>query len=597
MSSKQNKTKNTKKRSVKRTALLEVGAVLLLVVFVNIIGHYLFLRLDLTAEKRYTLSPATKELLRNVNETVIFRVYLDGEFPADYKRLQNETREMLVQFRAYNKNIEYEFFNPNDFDDPKEQQAFYQKLSRKNVQPAYVQVRNKNGVTQQIIIPAADVYYKGRETTVQLLQNQTYVSNEVALNNSIQNLEYALSNAIRTLSRKQQPSVGFTTGHGELEGAALYDIQSALYESYRIENVRLDNNINALTHHIKTADSSIVIANKFDVLVVPKPTEPFTDQEIYLLDQYVMHGGRVLWLVDPLNADLDSLSDQQQAMAVRYPLNLEELFFNYGVRINPDLIMDIRCRPIPMAVGYIGDQPQIDFRPWLYFPELVPTASHPIVRNLDLIKTDFVSSIDLIDNDVKKTVLLTTSEYSRQKYAPVLLDLNEAKVDVQQLDQRLFNKRNLPVAVLLEGSFRSVWHSRLAPEFKQIPEMGYVDACENNKMVFVSDGDLIRNRYSYKDNSVYPLGYDYYTRTMYANKQFLLNVIDYLAGEEDVLATRSRDVKLRKLDVLRTHDNRLRYQVVNVVLPLLILVVAVPVMLFVRRRRNERSLNSTQGKK
>lgn len=579
-----------KKKNLKRSHLIELCAALLIIVFANLVGHYLFARLDLTAEKRYTISKSTKKMLRGLDEPVLFRVYLEGNLESDYQRLQNETKEMLNQFRAYSKYVEYEFVNPNNFANEQEQQQFYQKLAQKGIQPAYLQVKTANGYEQQILIPAADVSYKGRETSVQLLQSQAYVSNEVALNNSIQDLEYVLSNAIRGLSRAVKPKIGFTTGHGELDNRSLYDIMMSLMDNYTLDNVDITGDINVLTERMRGGkDSTMRFVNKYDVLVVAKPTQPFSDQELYVLDQYIMYGGKVLWLIDPLNADLDSLQSHDQAVVTRYPLNLDEMLFNYGVRINSNLIEDVRCRPIPLVVGMVGDKPQMDFRPWFYFPELMPTSQHPIVRNLDLIKSDFASSIDLIDNSsteqITKTVLLSTSEYSRVKNAPVIIDINEAKVDVNKLDQRLFNRKNLPVAVLLEGSFHSMWHNRLAPSFTSIPEMGYRDTSVDTKMIVVSDGDMIKNRINFKENAAYPLGYDFFTQTMYANKQFLLNAIDYLAGNEAGLQTRSRNVTMRKLNAMDAKKNRTTYQVLNVALPVALLALVLPVVVAVRRRR------------
>lgn len=570
------------RKNLKRSQWIEFGAAVFIIIFANIIGHYLFTRADLTSEKRYTLAKSTKRMLKQIDEPVLFRVYLEGEFPADFKHLQNETKEMLNQFRAYNKNIQYEFVDPNDFDNPQEQQVFYQKLAKKGIQPAQVQVGSGNSVTQQIIIPAADVIYKGQETSIQLLQNQKYVDEDVLINNSIQDLEYVLSNAIRGLSRVRKPHIGFALGHGEIDRGNIYDIQMSLGEYYTMENVVIDSNINALTQRIMSKDSTFQFVNKFDCLIFAKPRTGFTDKELYIIDQYVMYGGKILWLVDPLDADLDSLADHQQAIATRFPTNLDEMFFNYGVRVNSDLIMDVRCRPIPMAVGYVGDKPQIKFCPWYYFPEIVPTSDHPIVRNLDLIKTDFVSSIDLIDNDIKKTVLLTTSEYTRVKNAPAMIDLNDGKIEP---DERLYNRKNLPIAVLLEGCFKSMWRSRIAPSFTQHKEMGYRELGDSTKIIVISDGDIIKNRYNYKEMNGYPLGYDNYTQTMYANKDFIMNCVNYLVGDEDMMSTRSRSVELRKLDAMKIQKQRTRYQVMNLLLPVLVVVAAGCAIYFVRRRK------------
>ena len=572
-----------KRKNLRRSHWLEMGATLLIVVFLNIIGQYLFGRVDLTSERRYTLSKSTKAMLRELDEPVLFRVYLEGDFPADFKRLQSETKEMLNQFRAYNSNIEYEFVNPNSFTDREEQQVFYQKLASKGIQPTQIATGDGSSMTTQILIPAADVLYRGRETSVQLLQSQKYVSQATLLNNSIQNLEYTLSSAIRQLARGRKPTIGFLQGHGELTGGVLYDIQRSLQETYSLDYVTINGQIQALTaHRLQEGDSSYRMFDLYDMLIVAKPTQPFSEQDQYILDQYIMYGGKVLWLLDALDADLDSLSERGQFMATRLPLGLDEMLFNYGVRINPDVLMDMRCRPIPIQVGMVGEKPQFQFRPWYYFPEIVPLAEHPIVRNLDLIKTDFPSSIDLIDNDIRKTVLLTTSEYTRVKNAPAMIDLADANAEP---DRRLYSRSSVPVAVLLEGEFKSMWRNRLTPEFTSQAAMGYREQSDENKMIVISDGDVIRNRYIASDGTVLPVGYDYYTQTLYANKDLILNAVNYLAGDDGLMASRSRSITLRKLDVVKTREQRTIYQVINVVVPVLILAAAGLAITLIRRKK------------
>ena len=574
----------TGRKSLRRSHWIEMGATVLVVVAVSVIGNYIFLRADLTAEKRYTLSKHTKEMLKKIDEPVLFRVYLEGEFPADFKRLQSETKEMLNQFRAYNSNIDYEFFNPNAFESKEEQQMFYQKLAQKGIQPTQIQVKGENGVTQQILIPAADVYYRGRETTVQLLQSQKYVNDADLLNNSIQNLEYNLSSAIRALARGEKRSIGFLQGHGELSGPVLYDFQRSLQEFYSLDYVTIDGQIQALTaHRMSEKDSSYSFYNLYDLIIVAKPTQPFSEKDQYILDQYIMYGGKVLWLLDATDADIDSLASRGQFIATRLPLDIDEMLFTYGVRVNPDLAMDVRCRPIPIQVGMVGEKPQFEFRPWFYFPEIVPMGDHPIVRNLDLIKTDFVSTIDLIDiDDVRKTVLLTTSEYTRVKNAPVMVDLADAQVEP---DQRLYNRGQRPIAVLLEGTFRSAWRNRLSPDFKATEAMGFRSESGDNKMIVIADGDIVRNRYIAAEGAVLPMGYDFYTQTQYANKELLLNAVNYLVGDEGLMASRSRNIKLRKLDVMKVKEERTKYQIINVALPVALLAIGGGVIAIVRRKK------------
>ena len=435
-----------------------------------------------------------------------------------------------------------------------------------------------------MLIPAADVIYKGNETSIQLLQSQKYVDQTQLLNNSIQSLEYVLSNAIRALSQGQKPAVAFMRGHGELPLPNLSDMIGSLYEYYNLDTVRMDENINSLTTRVVDSKDSTAyrFRNKYDLIIIAKPTQMFSDRDLYILDQYVMYGGKLLWLVDPLDADLDSLAHAGQAVATRLPLNIDEMMFTYGARINPDIIMDIRCRPIPMTVGMVGEKPQIQFQPWMYFPEIVPLSQHPIVRNLDLIKTDFVSSIDLIDNDIEKTVLLATSEFSRVKNAPAIYDLNEAKIEP---DRRLYNRQNIPVAVLLRGCFKSVFRNRLTPDFMEIPAMGYREVGDSTSMIVISDGDVIKNRFNYNDGTGYPLGYDFYTETMYANKELLLNCIDYLVGEEGSIASRSRDIKIRKLNVMKIKEEGTRYKLLNILIPSGIIILAGIAILIIRRKR------------
>ena len=350
----------------------------------------------------------------------------------------------------------------------------------------------------------------------------------------------------------------------------------SLVEDYSLENVYLNENINALTGRImNTQDSTITINNKFDVLVVPKPIKAFSDKDLYVLDQFVMYGGKILWLVDALDADMDSLQTKPQTFATRLATNLDEMFFNYGVRVNPDLIMDYRCRGIPM----MGNDNRMQLVPWYYFPTLVPNSDHPIVRNLDVLKTDFISTIDLISNDINKTVLLTTSDHVHIKNAPVNIQLTDAMV---QVDNQLFNRSNLPVAVLLEGQFKSLFRNRLASQFASLSEIGYKSQCDKpTQMIVVSDGDMIRNGTAYNEQGQYPfpLGYDRYTNVEFANKTFILNAINYLAGDEGMIDARPRNIDIRRLDLAKVRDQRGLYQFANLFYPILsVLILAVVVL-------------------
>lgn len=551
------------------------------IVFANVISHYIFTRFDLTSEKRYTLSDSTKEMLKSIDDEALFRVYLDGEdLPAEYRRFRNDIKNMLDQFRAYSRNIEYEFVDPNTFKTDEEKMLFYQTLVKKGLTPIPVTSESDGVQKQQVVYPAMEVSYKGRETAIQLQSaGISGKSTDEVVNASVENLEYNFVTALHRLSRPVKPRVGFLLGHGELANIDLYDIQMSLVEDYTVENVPLDRNISALTGRVQNMqDSSITVNNKFDVLVVPKPLTTFTDRDLYVIDQFVMYGGKILWLVDAVDADMDSLQDKPQTFATRLPTNLEEMFFNYGVRVNPDLVMDYRCRGIPM----MGADNRMQLVPWYYFPTLVPNSKHPIVRNLDVLKTDFVSSIDLINNDIDKTVLLTTSDHVHIKNAPVNIQLSDAMI---QVDNQLFNRSNLPVAVLLEGRFQSLFRNRLASSFSELAEIGYKSQCEKpTQMIVVSDGDIIRNGTGINEQGryPYPLGYDRYTNVEFANKTFILNAINYLAGDEAMIDARPRSIAIRRLDVAKVKDSRAYYQFANVAYPVLLVLLLAAVVLAVR---------------
>lgn len=565
-------------KNIRRQNILALLALLVALVFVNIISKYLFTRFDLTAEKRYTLSASTKEMLGEVDEPVLFRIYLEGDdLPAEYRRFRNDIKNMLDQFRAYSRFIEYEFVNPNDFKTDEEKKQFYQTIVKKGLTPIPVTTEEGGVQKQQVVYPSMEVSYRGRETAIQLQSaGISGRSTDEVVNSSVENLEYNFVTAIHRLSRPVKARVGFLLGHGELEKIDIFDIQMSLVEDYSLENVYLNENINALTGRImNTQDSTITINNKFDVLVVPKPIKAFSDKDLYVLDQFVMYGGKILWLVDALDADMDSLQTKPQTFATRLATNLDEMFFNYGVRVNPDLIMDYRCRGIPM----MGNDNRMQLVPWYYFPTLVPNSDHPIVRNLDVLKTDFISTIDLISNDINKTVLLTTSDHVHIKNAPVNIQLTDAMV---QVDNQLFNRSNLPVAVLLEGQFKSLFRNRLASQFASLSEIGYKSQCDKpTQMIVVSDGDMIRNGTAYNEQGQYPfpLGYDRYTNVEFANKTFILNAINYLAGDEGMIDARPRNIDIRRLDLAKVRDQRGLYQFANLFYPILsVLILAVVVL-------------------
>ena len=500
------------KRNKKRD-LLALGLAIALLMMINYVGSFVFHRFDLTTEKRYTLSDATKNLLKNLNDVVFVKVYLEGEFPAGFKRLRNETKEMLDEFRAYSdNNIEYEFINPSANSDKKIQNEVHKQLYEKGLDPTNLEVKDESGTSQQIIFPGALVTYKGHELSWQLLKTQMGQSPEAQLNNSIQSLEYEFASCIRNLSVNVRPEIAFVAGHDELDTLAVQDIADALSEFYTIKRVEINSQLNSL--------------KKFDAIIVAQPDSSFTDKDKFIIDQFIMKGGKALWLIDPLYTSPDSLRRNGGTLSVPYNLRLDDMLFKYGVRINPDLIVDMQSSMIPVNVAMRGQPANIQMKPWIFSPLILPVGKHPIVKNLDVIKMDFVSSIDTVaSKGIQKTILLQSSKYSKSILSPVRVDLR--MVNMPQ-DEKRFNNPYRNVAVLLEGKFESLYKNHLDPKIAKDSAIGFKEDGVKTKMIVISDGDAIRNDIDYRSQKKLPLGYDKYTNQTYGNKNFILNCVNYV---------------------------------------------------------------------
>ncbi|MEI8204648.1 MAG: gliding motility-associated ABC transporter substrate-binding protein GldG [Bacteroidota bacterium] len=570
------------KRNTKRNNLVQLLMSFVIIILINVIGYFVFTRFDLTSEKRYTLSENTRNSLENLNDVVYFKVYLEGEFPSGFKRLHNETREMLEEFRAYSTNIQYEFINPSANPDKKEMNALYQQLVQKGLQPTNLQTKNKGGSSQQIIFPGAIVSYQGREVALPLLVTQLGLAAEAQLNNSIQALEYNLVSAIRKVTIKEKPKIAFIEGQGELKRIYLADITQSLSEYYDVERVTIDGKINSLTNHIADSTENL-IKNKYKAIIIAKPDSVFNEKDKFIIDQYVMHGGKILWMIDRTFASMDSLQGSATTPAIPLDLNLDDMLFKYGVRVNANLVLDLNALPIPMVTGSIGNQPQQTFLPWYYFPILTPSSKHPIVNNLNAIKTEFVSTIDtLVAPGIRKTVLLTSSKYSRIVNTPTIVNLEILRQDP---DERQYNMPFLPVAVLLEGSFESVFKNRLTPEVENAPEFGFKENSPATKMIVVGDGDIIKSQLHLSKGYPLPLGYDQYTKESFGNKDFILNCVNYLCDDSGLISTRARELKIRLLDKTRVEKEKLKWQLINTLVPIALIILFGVFQAILRRRK------------
>ena len=575
--------KATKNR--KRQHLIQLGIIILILIMVNLISSMIFTRFDLTSEKRYTLSLSTEKILQELDDIVFFKVYLEGEFPAGFKRLQRETKELLDEFRAHNKNIQYEFINPSSNENVKERNDTYQLLIEQGLQPTNLQVKTKSGMDQQVIFPGALVSYRENQVAVELLETQMNVPPEAVLNNSIQNLEFKFTNAIRKISRKKKPTIAFIQGHGELDEQETFDIANTLSEDYSVVRLIINGQINALVKRalVDSVNDEYRIIPKYAAIIVAKPDSVFSPKDKFIIDQYIMYGGKVLWLIDPVFASMDSIQRQESTVAVQNKIDLQDQLFTYGVKLNENLVMDLVAMSIPLRTGQIGSQAQISFFPWYYFPLVTPFEKHPIVKNLNTIKTQFVSSIDLVKSvNVKKTVLLQTSPYSRVIPVPTMVSL---AITREQPDEKYYHGPPQTVAVLLEGVFQSDFKNRVPPSVSQSKEIGFKDQSQPTSMIIVSDGDIIRNQFHYREGYPLPLGYDQFTRETFGNKSFILNALNFLTDGSELISIRSRELKLRLLDKTKVNNNKVFWQVFNLLAPVVLVMFIGLILIWLRRRK------------
>ena len=580
--------KDTTRKNMLNNYLLQLIIVVVVIIAVNIISSYIFTRIDLTNEKRYTLSKSTQELLKNVDDIVYFRVFLEGEFPAGFKRLRRETKELLDEFRAYNKNIEYEFINPSTSDDMEERNATYQLLMEQGLNPTNLQVKTKSGMDQQVIFPGALVSYRNNEMPVELLDNQLNVPPEAALNNSIQNLEFKFAEVINNLSKAVVPRIAFIEGHGELDDQETYDITLALQENYIVRRVTLDGQINKLVNRllIDSITQEYKIIPEFAAIIIAKPDSVFSAKDKFIIDQYIMYGGKVLWLIDPVVASMDSIQLQENTVSVENNLDLQTQLFNYGVKLNNDLLLDLNAMPIPIRTGQVGGQAQIDFFPWYYFPIITPTSQNPIVKNMNAIKTQFVSSLDTTSAaGIKKTILLRTSDYTKTEAVPSIISLRLLQEDPKIID---YPGPARPIAVLLEGNFKSDFRNRIPQSIATNKEIGFKERSEHTSMIVVSDGDIIKNQFHIPQGYPLPLGFDQFTRETFGNKEFILNAMNYLTDGSGLISLRSREMKLRLLDKTKVNSDRILWQLINLFIPVLIVIIMGIVLVWLRKRKYSR---------
>ncbi len=558
----------TKKRNLRSQAIVQLVMLVSILIVTNVISSFIFTRLDLTSDKRFTLSTASKKLVSNLKDVVFVKVYLEGDFSPGFKKLRNSTQEFLDEIRAISKGkVEYEFIDPSANTDEKERNKLYSQLYKKGIQPTTLEERSNEGMTRKYIFPGAIVSFSNQEIGVQLLKDQMGASPELMLNNSIQNLEFEICNAIRKVTNPAQPTVAFLEGQGELTELQTADIANSLKASYDVKRVRINQQLDAFQN--------------ISALIIAKPDSAFDEKDKFILDQYVMKGGKVIWLIDQMQVTMDSLGKKGETIALARDLKIDDMLFRYGIRINYDLIQDLICSVIPVVTGFVGNQPKQQLMPWYYYPVMTPDSKHPIVNNLNSIKGEFVSSMDTITvQNVSKTVLLNSSRYCKIQTAPARVSLG---IMQYKPDPRMFPQRYIPTAVLLEGSFTSLYKNRLPPSIAENKEIAFADSSKKTSMVVISDGDIIRN--DIREGNAAPLGLDRYSRTTYGNKSFIQNIVDYFCDGSGLMAVRDKEYKIRIIDPAIIEQSETKIKVINASLPILLILLFGVGKFYLRRRR------------
>ncbi len=560
-------------KSIRTKSWLQFSSACIIVLFIAIAGSFLRLRLDLTADKRFTLSGPTRKVLSKMKNDIYVQVYLDGEMPIPFKRLKRSVGEMLDEFRIVSgRKIDYSFINPSEGNDAEKRNSMYQSLISRGLNPVNIQAGDaEGGSSQKIIFPGMMVNYNGIEVPVNFLKNNPTVPADENLLHSEEGLEYEMIQTIATLSSDTIYRVAFLEGQGEISEPEVADITINLAHFFTIDRGRINGTPGIL--------------DKYAAIIIAGPEQEFSENDKFVIDQYIMNGGKVMWLVDEVNVNPDSLAYGETAALYR-PLNIEDQLFRYGSRINPVVIQDLDCVTIRLKMMTGGTRQQIVALPWYYFPRLIPSPTHPVTRNLNRVEGKFVNTVDTVglDRNIKKTILLSTSSLSKTIAPPVMISLKEAE---STPDEREFSKPNLPVALLLEGKFTSAFKNRFTPALAGGKNVRVKTESVKNKMIVIADADIIRNEVERTGTTETPLtlGQDKYTGEMYGNRDFIINCMNYLVDDNGIMNLRSRELKLRLLNRERIRKERVVWELVNTIGPVLIVILAGIIYNYFRKKK------------
>lgn len=570
------KESNTQQsKSMKGISLFQVFLFAFILIAVNVIGEYVYTRVDLTEEKRYTLTPETVKMLKGMKDNVYIEVLLDGKFPAGFKRLQEAIKDKLDQFRNETPYVQYAFKDPLDVKTVDEKNDRIKTMAKQGIKPVNLKVFEDDEQSERIIYPYAVVKFGSHTIPVNLLENSIAgFSDEEILNQSINLLEYKLADAINKIFRSEKPTIMITRGHGETRPIEMQDFLNTLNPYYDIQFLDLD--------------SMYKVPKEVKLLIMPNPTKPYSEKAKFVLDQYIMRGGNAMFLVNKVMIDMDSLRRKtNDFVPIENNVNLDDLFFKYGFRIQPNLILDLECSSIPLAVGKLGTGSQMEMFPWYYAPLLRAGSTNPIVKNIDRVNEYFPNTIDTIRTrqKVKKTNLLVSSQYSRVQFIPVRINFEILRY---KPDPTQFNKANLPAAVLLEGPFTSLYENRVSDEMKNtLKEINadFIPEGKPAKIIAVSYGKLLNNLYNPGSTEYMPIGYNTFDKQLYGNRDFVMNSIEYMLDEKGILNARAKEVKLRLLDKVKIKEHKVYWQFINLGLPFILLGIMAVLFTWYRRKK------------
>ena len=573
---------------MKANKYISTALLIVLVLFINILSSFINWNVDLTADKKYSFAKESTSIINSLDDKLFIKVYLEGDFPAEFKKLQKSTEDLLKRFKAIaNNNIDFEFINPNNVANENEKLDLFKQLVKLKLSPTDLEIKKEGKQVNQIIFPGAIIYYKDKQAAVNFLKQSPGESPGSNINTSIEALEYEFVSAIQHLTINRLTKIAFLEGNGELSEQQVYDItESVLDDNFNLSYYYKVDRFNIKEFAIDSAtmlpdlSRQIALLNTYKAIIIAKPTTPFNNLEKLLIDQYIMQGGKVLWLLDGVKASMDSLQNKSGTfIASKNTLNIDDQLLSYGVRINANLIQDLRSTKIPIITGYSNNKPQQSYFSWPYSALLVSDSKHAVSKGLDGIKCEFVSSIDTIKNNIQKTILLHSSKESRLNPAPSKISLGILK---NPPTPNSYNKEFLPIAILLEGEFESVFKDKLVQKNQQIQ---FIEKSVNTKMIVISDGDMIANDLS-NSGGIYPLGYDKNIKFTYpGNKHFLINAVQYLCGDNGLSHLKVKEHSLRMLDKKKVQKNKFIIQLINIALPILLLLLFA--LFFVRFKKRK----------